>query len=98
LPQEGTSRVLRIAEAEALSSTLGRVSFERGDVILRREVWRGTPHHVHTVRVVDDTGSLLIVYLAPGTPLISPEGSWPWSASHPWAAQEVWAGMEYSSC
>jgi hypothetical protein len=84
--------VLRTALAEALSSTLAGVSFERGDVILRREVWHGTPHLVHTVRVVEDTGGLLVVYLAPGTPLISPEGSWPWLDSHPWAAQGVWQG------
>jgi hypothetical protein len=59
---------------------------------MRREVWRGTPQLLYPVRVVEDAGDRLIIYLASGTPLMSPEGSWPWASTHPWAAQGRWAG------
>jgi hypothetical protein len=92
LSPETTSRLPGTEEPERWNGTLALMGFEHGDVILRREVWRGKPHLVHPVRVVEDTGDHLIVYLAAGTPLISPEGSWPWSETHPWAGQGVWKG------
>ena len=69
------------------------VSLRHGDVVMRREVWRGTPQLTYPVRVVEDAGDRLTVFLASGTPLISPKGSWPWSdEGHPWAARGRWEG------
>jgi hypothetical protein len=60
---------------------------------MRREVGRGTPHLIYPVHVVEDAGDRLTVFLASGTPLSSPEGSWPWSEEgHPWAARGRWEG------
>ena len=75
------------------TSTLPPVSYQRGDVVTRREVYRGTPHLIYPVRVVEDAGDRLTVFLASGTPLSSPVGSWPWSEEgHPWAARGRWEG------
>jgi hypothetical protein len=72
---------------------LAAVSFRQGDVVMRREVVRGTPHLIYPVRVVEDAGDRLTVFLASGTPLSSPVGSWPWSEEgHPWAARGRWEG------
>jgi Protein of unknown function (DUF402) len=68
------------------------VNFLHGDVVMKRDVARGTPHLIYPVRVVEDAGDRLTVFLASGTPLVSPEGSWPWSDRHPWAAQGRWEG------
>lgn len=68
------------------------VSLRHGDVVMRREVWRGTAHLIYPARVVEDAGDLLTLFLASETPLLSPEGSWPWSDTHPWAAGGVWRG------
>jgi hypothetical protein len=65
---------------------------QHGDIVMRREVWRGTPHLIYPVRVVEDDGDRLTVFLASGTPLRSPEGSWPWSDTHSWAAAGAWRG------
>jgi hypothetical protein len=60
---------------------------------MRREVVRGTPHLIYPVRVVEDVGDRLAVFLASGTPISSPKGSWPWSdEGHPWAARGRWEG------
>jgi len=60
---------------------------------MRREVWRGTPQLIYPVRVVEDAGDRLTLFLASGTPLTSPKGSWPWSEEgHPWAARGRWEG------
>ena len=75
------------------TSTLPPVSYQRGDVVTRREVYRGTPHLIDPVRVVEDAGDRLTVFLASGTPLSSPVGSWPWSEEgHPWAGRGRWEG------
>jgi hypothetical protein len=60
---------------------------------MRREVVRGTPPLIYPVRVVEDVGDRLAVFLASGTPISSPKGSWPWSdEGHPWAARGRWEG------
>jgi Protein of unknown function (DUF402) len=60
---------------------------------MRREVVRGSPHLIYPVRVVEDAGDRLTVFLASGTPISSPRGSWPWSdEGHPWAARGRWEG------
>ena len=69
------------------------MSLREGDVVMRREVVSGTPHLIYAVRVVEDAGDRLTVFLASGTPISSPRGSWPWSdEGHPWAARGRWEG------
>jgi hypothetical protein len=69
------------------------VSLREGDVVMRREVVRGAPHLIYPVRVVEDAGDRLTVFLASGTPISSAKGSWPWSdEGHPWAARGRWQG------
>jgi hypothetical protein len=51
------------------------VNFLHGDVVMKRDVARGTPHLIYPVRVVEDAGDRLTVFLASGTPLVSPEGA-----------------------
>lgn len=75
-----------------LNAYIALVNFRHGDVVMKREVWGGTPHLVYPVRVVEDAGDSLTIYLASGTPFVSPEGSWPWSDTHPWARQGRWRG------
>jgi hypothetical protein len=53
-------------------------------VILWREVWRDRPWLVMPVRVVVDREDLLALYVAEGTLLGFPPGSWPWEGRHPW--------------
>lgn len=67
------------------------MGFRPGEVIRSRDVWRGTPWLLVDVRVLEDAGDTLAVYLAPGTPLVSPAGSWPWEGTHPWAGRS-WEG------
>jgi uncharacterized protein DUF402 len=65
--------------------TVPPVRWLSGDVILWREVWRGRPWLVKPVRVVEHRDDLLAVYLAEGTRLGFPAGSWPWPpGTHPW--------------
>ena len=64
----------------------------RGDVILWREVWRGRPWLVWPARVIEDTGERLALYLAEGTPLGFPAGSYPWEGGHPWSGRDRWEG------
>jgi len=62
--------------------------FDVDDVIARREVLHGRPWLIAPVRVVDDTGEVLAVYLAEGTPLIFPEHPF---GPHPWSGHERWS-------
>ena len=59
-------------------------SWQPGDEIVWREVWRGTPWLAHRVRVVQDTPELLAVHIPEGARFVSPPGSWPWDGGHPW--------------
>jgi Protein of unknown function (DUF402) len=70
------------------------VVWAEGEVILRREVlndgraWLEVP-----VVVVRDEPSLLVSYLAEGTPFHFPEGEWPTAnGRHPWHVRERWEG------
>lgn len=60
------------------------MAWERGEIILWREVWRGRPWLVMPVRVVGDSSDVLAVYLSSRTQLGFPAGSWPWAGAHPW--------------
>jgi hypothetical protein len=61
----------------------------RGDVVVRREIFHGLPWAALPVRVVEDSGELLAVYLQEGSPLgFAPHPD----AIHPWAGKEAWRG------
>jgi hypothetical protein len=62
-----------------------------GNVIVRRDVWRGLPYTVMPVVVVLDEPELLAVYLPEGAPLGFPESGWP-GGRHPWSAFSSWQG------
>jgi len=62
-------------------------SFSVNEVIVRREILDGREWMVYPVRVVEDTGDLLAVYLAHGTPLTFGGGEFRWGP-HPWTAFE----------
>jgi Protein of unknown function (DUF402) len=65
--------------------------WQPGDVIVRREVWHGSPWCGSTARVVLDEPELLVTYTPPGTPFAFPEGNWP-GGRHPWHGRDVWSG------
>lgn len=67
------------------------MGFRHGETILRREVWRGHAYMHMPVRVVEDSGETLAVYLAPGTPFTFVDGNWPWDGTHPWLGRR-WEG------
>ncbi|WP_406193032.1 DUF402 domain-containing protein [Kitasatospora sp. NBC_01560] len=60
-------------------------TFSVDEVIVRREILDGREWMVCPVRVVADTGDLLAVYLARGTPLTFGGGEFRWGL-HPWTA------------
>ena len=62
-----------------------------GDVIVRREVWRGRPWSGWATTVVRDEPALLALYLAEGTRFAFPDGDWP-GGRHPWYGRDAWSG------
>ena len=44
------------------------------------------------VRVVEDSGRQIAVYLAEGTRFVFPPGGWPFEGPHPWAGRGAWTG------
>jgi uncharacterized protein DUF402 len=65
--------------------------FDPGEVVERREVLHGSPWLVTPVRVVHDTGDLLAVHLAEGTPLTFPEHPF---GPHPWTGRDRWTSTD----
>lgn len=63
-------------------------TFEPGAVVDRREVLHGHPWLVTPVRVVQDSGDVLVTYLAEGTPLIFPKHPF---GPHPWSGHARWS-------
>jgi hypothetical protein len=61
------------------------VRWQPGDVILWREIWREPLAGALPVRVVEDDGDLLALYLAEDTPFGFPSEGQPWDGgTHPW--------------
>lgn len=65
--------------------------WQPGEVIVRRDVWRGRPYFGVPVIVVRDEPELLAVYLPEGAPFDFPEGAWP-AGEHPWEHRARWQG------
>ena len=69
------------------------MGWDQGEVVVRREVWRGRPWFGTAVRVVQDDPGLLVSYLPEGAPFSFPEGDWPTpSGCHPWHGRGAWEG------
>jgi hypothetical protein len=65
--------------------------WQRGEAIVRREVWRGKPYAALPVLVVADEPELLAVYLPEGAPFAFDDGDWP-PGPHPWRRYGAWQG------
>jgi hypothetical protein len=63
-----------------------------GDVVVWRETWHGRTYMASPVRVVEDAGERVAVYLAEGTRFLFPPGGWPFDGEHPWAGRGGWEG------
>jgi hypothetical protein len=67
--------------------------WDHGDVVVRREIWRGLPWLGTAVRIVEDDPSLLASYLPEGAPFSFPAGDWPTlPGRHPWHGRGAWEG------
>jgi hypothetical protein len=61
-----------------------------GEPIVRREVWRGEPKVGWAGIVVEDTPSLLVLYMPGGSPLAFADDFF--GAPHPWSGRSRWEG------
>lgn len=61
-----------------------------GDVIVRREVWRGRPYGAWGGHVVSDEDDLLVLYMPAGSPLEFAHDFF--GAPHPWGRRKRWHG------
>lgn len=62
----------------------------RGDPIVRREIWRGEPKVAWGGIVVEDSPSLLVLYMPGGSPLaFAPDF---FGSPHPWSGRSRWEG------
>ena len=69
------------------------MSWQRGEVILRREIVHGRPWLVVPVVVVQDDDDLLVTYIPEGAPFGFPSGEWPTNdGRHPWHGRPGWQG------
>ena len=70
------------------------MSWAAGDVIVRREVWRGRPWLANPLYVVEDTEDLLVLYQPEGSPWGFGAGDhWPTeSGRHPYDGRTGWVG------
>lgn len=66
------------------------MGWEPGDVIVHREVWRGTPWQASPVVVVDDAPDLLATYIPEQAPFAFPPSAD--GRPHPWAGRGRWSG------
>ena len=66
------------------------MGWERGDVIVHREVWRGVPWQASPVVVVDDGPGLLATYIPEDAPFAFPPSAD--GRPHPWVGRGRWSG------
>lgn len=70
------------------------VTWAQGEVIVRREVWRGRPWLANPLYVVEDTDDLLVLYQPEGSPWGFGAGDgWPTpTGRHPYDGKTAWVG------
>jgi len=67
------------------------MSWSHGEVIVRREVWRGSPWMAVSVIVVADEPDVLATYLPEGAQFAFP-GDGHGLGPHPWQGRGAWNG------
>lgn len=73
-----------------MSAVEGR--FEPGQVIVRREVWRGLPWSATAVVVIEDSPGLLALHVPVGAPFgFVPDHP---LGVHPWSQADSWQGID----
>ena len=70
--------------------SLAEVTWATGEVIVRREIWRGRPWFANVVVVVEDTADLLATFLPEGSPFAFPPSAD--GRPHPWTGRRAWQG------
>ena len=79
--------------APAYTRRLGKMAWQPGATIVRREVLCGRPWLGTIVVVVADEPELLASYLPEGAPFDFPNGRWPTqNGRHPWHGRRAWQG------
>ena len=77
-----------------MSDTAGRyrrdVAWQRGEIIVHREIWRDRPWIASPVVVVADSPELLVTYLPEEAPFVFPPSAD--GRPHPWAGKRHWEG------
>jgi Protein of unknown function (DUF402) len=68
----------------------GVVRRQRGEAIVRREIWRGRPQVAWGGIVVEDSPSLLALYMPEGSPLAFADDFF--GSPHPWSNRDRWHG------
>lgn len=66
------------------------MAWSRGEIVVRREVWRGTPWLAAPVVVVEDAPDLLVTYLPEGAGFAFPPSAD--GRPHPWSERGAWEG------
>lgn len=66
------------------------MSWERGRVVVRRDVWRGSPWVGVAAIVVPDDPDLLVLYVPEGAEIAVIDGGGP--IVHPWSGRRAWEG------
>lgn len=70
------------------------MSWAPGDVVVRREVWRGRPWFALPMYVVEDAADSLVLYVPEGSPFGFGAGDdWPTATGHhPYHGRDAWVG------
>ncbi len=66
------------------------MGWQPGEIVVHREVWRGTPWQASPVVVVEDAPELLATYIPEEAPFAFPTSAD--GRPHPWAGRGSWAG------
>jgi hypothetical protein len=64
--------------------------WKQGEIVVRREIWRGTPWLASPVVVVEDAPDLLVTYLPEEARFAFPRSAD--GRPHPWSGRGSWAG------
>ena len=67
------------------------MAWSEGEIVVRREVWRGSPWMAVSIIVVADEPELLATYLPPGAEFVFPKGDHG-LGPHPWHGRGGWQG------
>ena len=66
------------------------MAWQRGEIVVHREIWRDRPWIASPVVVVEDSPELLVTYLPEEAPFVFPPSAD--GRRHPWAGKRQWAG------